>query len=76
MNGMVNESLKIYGNMIDGFLRDGHMVATGIDISSVGVGISCLAQFKKNSKIARMFVKNPADAPSLNRLPDRLSCWR
>ncbi len=71
MGDFMDAYLKIYGKILDGVLRDGSVLAMGIDLSSRGVGLSYVAQFKKNSKLAAMFAKNPAQAPALNRLPNR-----
>ena len=63
--------LDIYGDVIDAVLRDGDVYLQGIDISGRGVGFTSVFRFKSGSKLATGFARNPVEAPSLNRLPDR-----
>lgn len=67
---MAELMMKMYGDLINGFVRDADGMVVGLDLTEAGVGFAMSAQFKPGSPMAKQFAAN-GKGVAMNKLPKR-----
>ena len=63
--------IKVVERALDGLMRDGDLLVTGIDLSSADVGITDVSQFNSGSEFSKIFAASPSEPPSFDGLSNR-----
>ena len=61
----------MYGAMAEAVLRDTNLAVLAYDLSDKGVGVTAAAQFKPDSKLAKIFGTGVSAGPLLAKTPDK-----